>query len=217
MEKMEKLYSELVYGILAGIMIGIGGCGLLAMPIPVLGSVFFAFGLMTIIAFKFRLYTGLIGYYCDKGNDTIISFVILGNLLGTAFVGIVVSSYLPVLADKATAIILAKETMIMKFEVMKIITLGFMCGILMQIAVSVWKHDEIKTDFQRSFITILAVAIFILSGFEHSIADMFYLFASSTKIPLLNKFGFICLVLIGNGLGGLFTRKAYTLRDVLLR
>lgn len=208
---LEKTYQELVYSILAGIMIGMGGCGLLAMPIPVLGTVFFAFGLMTIIAFKFRLYTGIIGYYHDKGNDTIISYVIFGNLIGTAFMGLIVSKYLPTLSDKATALIMAKEAMIMNYEVGKIIILGFLCGILMQIAVSVWKHDEIKTDFQKSFITILAVAIFILSGFEHSIADMFYLFAANTDIPICNQIIFILLVIFGNGLGGIFAHKLYRL------
>ena len=211
----EHIYGEFVYAILAGIMIGIGGCALLSISIPVVGSVFFAFGLMTIIAFKFKLYTGLIGYYHDKGNDTLMSYVILGNLIGTAFVGLVVSQFLPDLSGKATALVMKKADMILNIDYMKAITMGFMCGVLMQIAVAVWKHDEITTDFQKSFITILAVSIFILSGFEHSIADMFYLFASKTDLPVINQIYFILFVIFGNGLGGLFLHNAYKLKKII--
>lgn len=211
---LEKIYQELVYSILAGIMIGMGGCGLLAMPIPVAGSLFFSFGLMTIIALKFRLYTGLIGYYHDKDNDTLISYVLLGNLLGTSFVGLLVSKFLPDLSLKATELVLKKSDMILNIQYGKAIALGFLCGILMQIAVSVWKHEEIITDFQRSFITILAVSIFILSGFEHSIADMFYLFAAKTNLPIVNQVYFILFVIFGNGLGGIFIHKLYILREI---
>ena len=45
------------------------------------------------------------------------------------------------------------------------------------------------------------VAVFILCGFEHSIADMYYFAASG--IVSLRAFGFIWLVIIGNSLGGM--------------
>ena len=211
----EKIYGEFVYAIMAGIFIGIGGCALLSINVPVVGSVFFAFGLMTIIAFKFKLYTGLIGYYHDKGNDTLMSYVLLGNLIGTAFVGMVVSQFLPLLSEKATVLVMCKGDMIMGIDYVKAITMGFMCGMLMQVAVAVWKHDEITTDFQKSFITILAVSIFILSGFEHSIADMFYLFAAKTDLPVLNQILFILFVIFGNGLGAIFIHTAYKLKNII--
>jgi len=52
---------------------------------------------------------------------------------------------------------------------------------------------------------LLCIPCFILSGYEHSIADMFYFF-SSAKIwqsDALRSVLFIILVLIGNSVGGL--------------
>ena len=48
--------------------------------------------------------------------------------------------------------------------------------------------------------------MFILSGFEHSIADMFYLGASG--IFSLNAALFMLAVVIGNSLGGMLLRGA---------
>ena len=43
--------------------------------------------------------------------------------------------------------------------------------------------------------------MFILSGFEHSIADIFYFAASG--IVSLRAFGFLWLVILGNAAGGM--------------
>lgn len=48
---------------------------------------------------------------------------------------------------------------------------------------------------------LLGIPAFILSGFEHSIADMFYFAASG--IVSLEAFGFIWIVLFGNALGSI--------------
>jgi len=72
---------------------------------------------------------------------------------------------------------------------------GFFCGILMYLAVSIYKE-------KNSVLGILfCVPVFILCGFEHSIADMFYLGASgifSVKIIL-----FTALVVAGNTFGAI--------------
>lgn len=48
---------------------------------------------------------------------------------------------------------------------------------------------------------IFCIPVFILSGFEHSIADIFYFAASG--IVSLKAFGFLWLVILGNSIGGL--------------
>ena len=48
---------------------------------------------------------------------------------------------------------------------------------------------------------LFCVPVFILSGFEHSIADMFYLFLCRSFSA--EAFGFLALVVVGNSLGGM--------------
>ena len=72
---------------------------------------------------------------------------------------------------------------------------GVMCGMLMFIAV----------DFHRtrkSYIaTFVAVPVFIMAGFEHSIADMYYF--TSAMMWNVDSVIFILLIIVGNAIGGL--------------
>ena len=72
---------------------------------------------------------------------------------------------------------------------------GIFCGILMYIAV--WVYQK-----KNSIVGILfCIPVFILSGFEHSIADMFYFGTSGlidVKIIL-----FMALVVAGNTFGAM--------------
>ena len=72
---------------------------------------------------------------------------------------------------------------------------GFFCGILMYLAVSIYKE-------KNSVLGILfCVPVFILCGFEHSIADMFYLGASG--IFSVKIIPFTALVVAGNTFGAI--------------
>ena len=48
--------------ILAGLFIGIAGTVCMAVPDPVMGAFLFGFGLLTIVSYGFKLYTGALGY-----------------------------------------------------------------------------------------------------------------------------------------------------------
>ena len=73
--------------ILAGIAIGIAGFGYLALG-GIAGAVFFSFGLITVIRYKMKLYTGVVGFVqsWDEIPDTIL--VLLGNIVGCLLVGL---------------------------------------------------------------------------------------------------------------------------------
>ena len=70
---------------------------------------------------------------------------------------------------------------------------GVMCGVLMYIAVDVYKS---KGSYLGVFI---CVPVFILAGFEHSIADMFYI--SSAMMWNMDTFLFTLAILFGNLIG----------------
>ncbi|MBO6083474.1 MAG: formate/nitrite transporter family protein, partial [Candidatus Methanomethylophilaceae archaeon] len=72
---------------------------------------------------------------------------------------------------------------------------GVMCGMLMFIAVDFYKT---KGSYIATFV---AVPVFIMAGFEHSIADMFYF--SSAMMWDLDAVIFILIIIVGNALGGM--------------
>ena len=72
---------------------------------------------------------------------------------------------------------------------------GFFCGILMYLAVSIYKEKNTALG------VLFCVPVFILCGFEHSIADMYYFGVSgifSARIVL-----FMVLVVAGNTFGAM--------------
>lgn len=71
---------------------------------------------------------------------------------------------------------------------------GFLCGILIYLCVDRYRAGQ-------PWVTLIGVPAFILSGSEHSIADMIYLVL--TRSFTLEAFMFILLVAFGNGLGSL--------------
>ena len=74
---------------------------------------------------------------------------------------------------------------------------GCFCGVLMFVAV--WSYREKKTIVGILF----CIPVFVLSGFEHSIADMFYFSLAGTVFQGRSLL-FLLLVILGNSLGGLF-------------
>lgn len=78
--------------------------------------------------------------------------------------------------------------------------MGFFCGILMFIAVETYKTSSNKLSQILS--VFLSISIFILCGFEHCIANIFYfsfahIFSRAAALRIL-------IVVIGNSLGSLF-------------
>lgn len=187
---MKRLFS----GISAGILISIGGSTFLASDNKYVGAMFFCVALICICAKSYFLFTGKVGYLFEDHSKQQIGDVLLallGNAIGTIACGYVLGFALPNVADAALTACTAKleQTILMAF------VRGVFCGILMYLAVSIYKE-------KGSYISVLfCVPAFILAGFEHSIADMFYFAASG--IVSLRATGFIWIVILGNALGGM--------------
>ena len=199
-----------IQGILAGCLIGLGGCSLLAVNIPIINALFFAVCLLTIVQLRLKLYTGAIGYLGDGSDWKSLITMYCGNIVGVwGLATLIQSSYLSI-ADKANDFILSKAYLLAELPLMDVLIVSIMCGVFVHIAVSVWKNKKVKSEFAKAIITLWAISSFILCGFEHCIADMFYLFvASENTFPLMNQIMFIGLVTIGNSLGGLISHYSY--------
>ena len=189
----------LIKSILAGIMIGIGGTIYLSLDNKIVGSILFAIGLFVIVVYSFNLYTGRIGYLINNFNKKYIRELIItliGNFIGTFFVGFILkyTRIYTMISDKAKTLaeIKLNDTLI------SILILSFFCGILMYLAVNTYK--EVK-DIGKYLAVFLGVIVFILCGFEHCIANMYYF--SVANIWNLNTLLYLLIMILGNSLGGI--------------
>ena len=189
------LRANLIDGFLSGTMIAIGGSVLLACDNRYLGAGLFTVALLSICLFGFNLYTGKVGFLVrDHSRDTLLSTFsgLLGNILGTFFMGLLIGLALPKQVDSAA---LACINRLGQTGVQTLIR-GFFCGILMYTAVWVYREKG------RIVGILFCVPVFILAGFEHSIADMFYF--SLARCFEARSLLFLLLVVLGNSLGGMF-------------
>ena len=188
------MLRKILDGVQAGIMIAIGGAVFLACENKVVGSVMFTVALLTICFKGYSLYTGKIGYIPEKhGKEefSVLLLGLLGNLIGTFICGLLIRTALTNLGDTALNVCTAKLTQ----SAYSTFVRGIFCGVLMYVAVSVYRDKKSLAGI------LFCVPVFILAGFEHSIADMFYFAASG--IVSLDAFVFIWLVILGNTLGGM--------------
>ena len=81
---MEKAVTVIKSSILAGICIGIAGFGFLALG-GIAGAVLFAFGLITVVCYKLKLYTGTAGFIV-KGEVGTLLLILIGNIVGCLLV-----------------------------------------------------------------------------------------------------------------------------------
>ena len=179
-------------------MIAVGGCvflGCKGIGEPWIGAILFAIGLFTIFHFGFDLYTGKVGYALENKPSYIIDLlvIILGNFIGCLLVG-----YMMPMDETMIHVMIDNR---LDTDLLRALFKGVLCGLLMFIAADYYKKTK---GFLGAFV---AVPVFILSGFEHSIADMFYFasafFQNSDCFNLGEGALFILVVIIGNAIGGL--------------
>lgn len=169
---------------LAGMCISLGAYVYLNVG-GVVGSVLFSVGLLTILKMNFDLFTGQCGKLSSREITWMkLAEIWIGNFLGTFLVAfpLLLTPTGNVMADKAAEIVALR---ISNGPLVNFI-LGIGCGLCMYIAVATF----------GKVCTIFAVATFILCGFNHCVADMFYLNMGMMQVSDL-------LVLIPTTLGNL--------------
>ena len=199
---MKKHFATFLSAVLAGFTIGVGGNVFLAMSgvSRPLAALLFAVGLFTICSFGFALFTGRACYIFDNQPSYLISLVViwLGNLVGTALMAAIAGATRlgPAFSDAAAALCDAK----LADSVGSLFFLGVMCNVLIYIAVEGYKNCPYELG--KYLAILFGVVVFILTGTEHSIADMYY-FAMAGKLFTLRGLGVLAVVSLGNVCGGL--------------
>lgn len=191
---------KIIDGILAGILISLGGAVFLAcydVAIPYtkyVGAFFFSLALLCICMRGYALYTGKIGLVLEKHTKDDISLLflcLLGNAIGTIAFGYLIGWIFPDIKETAITICNSKLNQGYGFGLLRAI----LCGILVYLSVDIYRNNNSPLGI------LLCIPAFILSGYEHSIADIFYFAASG--IASGEAFLYIVMIIIGNSIGGL--------------
>lgn len=178
--------------ILAGIAIGIGGFGFLILK-GIVGAIFFSFGLITVISYKMKLYTGVVGFV-QSWSETKETFIVLaGNIVGCLLVAMLARLSPLGLPQSAQTLLEGR----LATGALKCGALAVGCGFIVTTAVTFAR--------QGNWLPLLfGVPLFILCGFPHCIADAFYYLSAPVSFLAENAASvillYICLV-IGNFLG----------------
>lgn len=154
--------------IFAGIAIGTAGFGFLASGIqsetygPLVGAVLFSFGLLTVLGYRLKLYTGTAGFI-NKNETGELFLILLGNIVG-CFIMALMTRLSPM--DMQTA---AKNILELRLGTgaLRCGLLAVGCGFIMTTAVQFAR--------EKQYLPLLfGVPLFIVCGFPHCVADVFY-------------------------------------------
>lgn len=171
--------------LLAGILVGIGVVANVTSPNKYMGALLFSVALLAIVRCEMQLYTGKIGYY-KQYKKLSLGVMLLFNIIGSAIPTILIA----ICRKDLYKLFLHISEVKFSNPIWMLLIYGFMCGILMFVAV----HSK------NEFVIILCIMVFILSGYEHCIADSIYIMVNFSFVNFL-KFLFI---VIGNSLGAIF-------------
>lgn len=161
---MTKLLRSSIF---AGIAIGTAGFGFLASGLQsaygsLVGAVLFSFGLLTVIGYKLKLYTGTAGFI--RKNEVGQLFLILfGNIIGCLCVALLTRMSQHEIQPAAQKIMELRLGM----GPLRCFLLAIGCGFIMTTTVQFGR--------QKHYLPLLlGVPLFIVCGFPHCVADVFY-------------------------------------------
>lgn len=196
---MKKL-ADFLYAIMAGAFIAMGGVVFLSLDNKIVGAFMFSLGLFAVCTLKYNLFTGKVGYLFCNDVKTYLPWCLMvwvGNLIGSIIVAELVrlTRVAPGIIEKSTKLVQVKadDTLISLF------VLGIFCNIMVVHAVDQYLNNP--HEIGKYLGIVMSIMVFILCGFEHCIADMFYIqmarmWNSQTIIAII-------VITLGNVLGGI--------------
>lgn len=207
-EKLTKaqFVSFCLLSVCSGIMIGIGGTAfLLARSLygewgRLIGAIFFSLGILAIVTFGMKLFTGLISDMPEMGvkNWWKLPVCFLGNALGVILAAFL-ADQLP-LADS-----IAQEARTMMQAKMNASNWGLsalcssaFCGFLITLSIGSGNYAPRK----KLSVTVgvaFPIIVFAFCGFDHSVANTFYCFFLGFS---KKSVAYILVCALGNILGG---------------
>ena len=177
--------------IMAGICIGIAGFGYLAVG-GIVGAVTFAFGLLAVVHYRLKLYTGTAGFFA-KGELLQLCTILAMNIVGCLLVALMARMSPMPLQDAAQHILEGR----LNAGIVQSGVLAIGCGFIMTTAV--------KWGREGKFLPLLfGVPLFIICGFPHCVADAFYYLCVPVEYLTANAGQVLLLyaaIVLGNFIG----------------
>lgn len=152
------------------------------------GAALFSTALLTILRCELPLYTGRVGQ-ADRKNALYLPILFSLNALGALCVAVVAIYAMG--GETLSTVIKIAQAKVQEPE-MAVFMRAVFCGVLMQTAVVGFKKGS-------ELLCVFCVAAFVASGFEHSVANAFWVFYSSASHTDALVFLIVCMV--GNGIG----------------
>ena len=199
---MKFFTKNLLSSMLSGILIACGGFVYLICTQKfdngaLYGAMLFSIGLFVILVYKLNLFTGKVCYmlFENKTYNVNLLTILIGN-----FIGAVSTGYLFRLCSSDLVLTLSETIAKNKIDnnPFIILILSIFCGIMIYLAVDIYK--EAKHEIAKYFAVVICITVFILCGFEHCIANMFYF--SIANAWNLSAFIALIIMIIGNTIGG---------------
>lgn len=177
--------------VMAGICIGVAGFGYLAIG-GIAGAVLFACGLLAVVSYKLKLYTGTAGFI-QKGEVLQLLLILAGNIVGCLLVALLARLSPMPLQESAEKILAGR----LAIGPLRAGALAIGCGFLMTTAVTFARKDKWLP-------LLFCVPMFIVCGFPHCVADAFYYLTCPLAFWAEHLWSilllYVCIVL-GNFLG----------------
>jgi formate transporter len=208
----------LIQGILAGMYISIGAMGFLKVVSAtqdagtglVMGAFIFPVGIIAILLMQAELYTSdtmvMIAVY-DRRTKIhkilgILMLIIFANLLGTVFFAYM-SHLSGLFNEKTMDLIIEKSLHKVNLPSGQLFISAIVCNIL--VCTGVCLAYSCKDEIAKIVVLWLSIAVFVISGTEHVVANMYYLFTAyfaNAELSLAAIFSHLGIAAIGNFIGG---------------
>lgn len=205
-KKIKQFLDFFIKGTYAGIMIGVGGTVFLSVSDSVMGSFLFSIGLLMICMYGMNLYTGKIGYILINKFEYVYELLLslLGNFVGTFLVGrLMLLTRFSNISARALTMSNAK----LGDNLLSIFVLAMFCGVLMYIAVNNYKKAQ--NEIGKYIGIFMCIMVFILCGFEHCVANMYYFTVASAWS--LKTFLYLLIMILGNSVGSILIAFFYNM------
>ncbi|MDI9521610.1 MAG: formate/nitrite transporter family protein [Bacillota bacterium] len=184
----------LITAMMAGVMTGFGGAAFLGAERQEVGALLFSIGMFSSLVLGYPLFISrCAGIICGKsGKLKELPGLIFGNLLGAVLCGLV---YGLAVASKVPALQAAR----LEQTFFSTLARGTFCGMIIYSGAQSWQTMESSKPLG----VLLAVAAFVVSGFENSVADAFYFSAAFAQTGVFEPktLSFVLAAVLGNLIG----------------
>lgn len=208
----------LIQGILAGIYISIGAIGYIKLSAGItapglgafLGACVFPVGIIAILLMQAELYTSdsmvMLAVYAKRTKLNkilkILLLILVANLIGGIFVAFLAQSS-GIMNEATLLLLIEKATHKVHMPLGQLLASSILCNII--VSTGVCLAYSCQEEIAKITVLWLTIAVFVLTGTEHVVANMYYLFAAyfgGADITLPQIFYNLSVAAFGNFIGG---------------